>query len=214
MRCRFGLGILMNNSQTEDLFTQVRTAHRLLAAYYQRLLPTIEQIAHNVNTEFYFWHPIRFDKPGRNPFKKWQWDLLPATNTRYVFKQISCDTAVTLNDYIVEFIVINDSGVNDEEYQAQPDALNLKVPVNESTSILRISVYRAVANQEGGFYQQWESGSYPSYCDSVEIERDNNFQKYGFEVSLESLLTEEGVESITATIQQRLEETKQVEPTA
>ncbi|MEZ8688757.1 hypothetical protein AB6D53_14095 [Vibrio splendidus] len=58
----------MNNSQTEGLFTQVRTAHRLLAAYYQRLLPTLEQIAHSVNTEFYFWHPVRFDKPGKNPF--------------------------------------------------------------------------------------------------------------------------------------------------
>jgi len=204
----------MNNSQSEDLFTQVRTAHRLLAAYYQRLLPTLEQIAHSVNTEFYFWKPVRFDKPGKNPFKKWQWDLLPATNTRYVFKQFSSYGAVTLNDYIVEFIVINDSGVNDEEYQAQPDALKLKIPVSEAASVLRVAIYRAVAEKEGDFYQQWEAGSYPNYCDSVEIERDNLFFKYGFVVPLESLLTEEGVEAITARIQQRLEETKQVEPVA
>ncbi|MDN3614247.1 hypothetical protein ACFFUS_15155 [Vibrio gallaecicus] len=204
----------MNNSQPEDLFTQVRTAHRLLAAYYQRLLPTLEQIAHSVNTEFYFWHPVRFDKPGKNPFKKWQWDLLPATNTRYVFKQFSNYGAVTLNDYIVEFIVINDSGVNDEEYQAQPDALKLKIPVSEAESVLRVAIYRAVVEKVGDFYQLWEAGSYPNYCDSAEVEQDNLFLKYGFEVPLDSLLTEEGVEAITARIQQRLEETKQVEPVA
>ena len=71
-----------------------------------------------------------------------------------------------------------------------------------------------MAEKEGDFYQQWEAGSYPNYCDSVEIEQDNLFLKYGFEVPLESLLTEEGVEAITARIQERLEETKQVEPVA
>ncbi|MEZ8688756.1 hypothetical protein AB6D53_14090 [Vibrio splendidus] len=131
-----------------------------------------------------------------------------------MFKQFSNYGAVTLNDYIIEFIVINDSGVNDEEYQAQPDALRLKVPVSEAVSALRVSIYRAVAEKEGDFYQLWEAGSYPNYCDSVEIERDNLFLKYGFVVPLESLLTEEGVEAITARIQQRLEETKQVEPVA
>lgn len=197
------------NNQTDDLFVQVRTAHRLLAAYYQRLLPTIEQIAHEANTEFYFWTPIKFDRPGKNPFKKWQWDLLPAAITRYVFKHISDESKVTLNDYIVEFIVINDSGINDEQCKGQPDALNLKVNVDESQSILRISIYRAMASIDTGFYDRWESGRYPDYSTSVDLELDNGFVKFGFETPLESLMTESGVASIKETIEHYLTKTEQ-----
>ncbi|CAM2928999.1 hypothetical protein [Moritella viscosa] len=197
------------NNKTDDLFVQVRTAHRLLAAYYQRLLPTIEQIAHDANTEFYFWAPVRFNKPGRNPFKKWQWDLLPAESTRYVFKHINDEAKVTISDYIVEFIVINDSGINDEQCKGQPDPLNLKVSVDEAQSILRISIYRAITSVDTGFYDRWESGRYPDYSTSVDLELDNGFVKFGFETPLESLMTESGVASIKETIEHYLTKTEQ-----
>jgi len=198
------------NNETDDFFVQVRAAHRLLAAYYQRLLPTIEQIAHDANTEFYFWSPVRFNKPGRNPFKKWQWDLLPAESTRYVFKHISDESKVTINDYIVEFIVINDSGINDEQCKGQPDALNLKVSVYDAQSILRISIYRAIASIDTDFYKQWESGRYPNYNSAVEIESDNGFIKFGFEIPVGSLMTDSGVMSIKETIAEYLAKTEEI----
>ncbi|OBU33862.1 hypothetical protein [Photobacterium kishitanii] len=202
------------NNEMDELFIQVRTAHRLLAAYYQRLLPTIEQIALEANTEFYFWRPKRFFAPGQsnsNPFRKWQWDLLPAVVTRYVFKNVNDMKTVTKGDYILEFIVINDSGVNDEQCRGQPDALNLKVAVADAKSILRVAVYRAVENVDREFYQEWEAGNYPDYGDVVDIEIDNKFVKYGFETPLESLMTECGIASIKETIKHYLAKTKQVE---
>lgn len=200
-------------NETDELFTQIRTAHRLLAAYYQRLLPQIEQIALEANTEFYFWQPQRFSAPGQsnsNPFKKWQWDLLPGVVTRYVFKNVKTLKTVTKNDYILEFIVINDSGINDEQCNGQPDALNLNVAVADAKSILRVAIYRAIKDVDAGFYQEWEAGRYPDYTDAVDIEIDNDFIKYGFEIPLESLMTEIGVASIKETIEHYLAKTEQV----
>lgn len=201
-------------NEMDELFSQVRTAHRLLAAYYQRLLPTIEQIALEVDTEFYFWKPQCFSAPGQsnsNPFTKWQWDLLPAVVTRYVFKNVNDLSTVTRGDYILEFIVINDSGVNDEQCRGQPDALNLKVAVADAKSVLRVAIYRALENVDASFYQEWEAGRYPDYSDAVDIEIDNKFAKYGFEIPLELLMTECGISSIKETIEHYLAKTKQVE---
>ncbi len=55
---------ITNDQNEEDLFLQIRTAHRLLAAYYQRLLPTIEQIANELDLKFYCWLPSEHEKPG------------------------------------------------------------------------------------------------------------------------------------------------------
>ncbi|QDF76221.1 MULTISPECIES: hypothetical protein [Shewanella] len=201
-------------NEMDELFSQVRTAHRLLAAYYQRLLPTIEKIALESDTEFYFWAPQRFSSPGQsnsNPFKKWQWDMLPGVVTRYVFKNVADINQVTKGDYILEFIVINDSGVNDEQCRGQPDALNLKVAVADAKSDLRVAIYRALEDVKTDFYQEWEAGRYPDYSEAVDIEIDNKFAKYGFEIPLESLMTECGVASIKETIGHYLAKTKQVE---
>lgn len=197
------------DTNTDALFLQVRTAHRLLAAYYQRLLPTIELIASGVGTDFYFWESVNFSKPSRNPFKNWQWDMLPGEATRYVFKQIKDEKQVTKNDYIVEFIVINDTGINDEKYTSQPDALDLKVKVEEARSVLRVGIYRAIVDDEAGFYNQWESGQYPNYSDTVDIELDNKFYKFGFEVPLSQLMTNDGAEWIKERVMEYLVKTEE-----
>jgi hypothetical protein len=200
----------MNNNETDDLFVQVRTAHRLLAAYYQRLLPTLEQIAHQVDTEFYFWRPHGFDTPSRvqgNPFTKWQWDLLPATITRYVFKQVAFASKVTHDDYIVEFLVINDTGIHDEKKgRAQPDALKLKIDVKDAQSVLRVGIYRAASDQKtnNGFHELWDKVAYPKYDGSFEAIMDKGFLTTGFEVPLTAMMNENGVESIKSQIKKCL----------
>lgn len=197
------------DTNTDALFLQVRSAHRLLAAYYQRLLPTIELIASGVGADFYFWESVNFSKPSRNPFKNWQWDMLPGEATRYVFKNISDEKQVTKNDYIVEFIVINDTGINDEKYTSQPDALDLKVKVEEARSVLRVGIYRAIVDDEAGFYNQWESGRYPDYSESVDIELDNKFYKFGFEAPLSELMTDFGAGLIKERVMEYLLKTEE-----
>ncbi len=197
----------MNSNNTDDLFVQVRTAHRLLAAYYQRLLPTIERIAIDVGTEFYFWTPHRFSSAGQsnsNPFKKWQWDLLPAVVTRYVFKHVNDLAKTTKGDYIVEFLVINDSGVNDEKGNTQPNGLEIQVGVEDAKSVLQVGIYRVVNSSDKDFYKQWNALKYPNYNNSENCVLDEHFATIGFEVPISELMTEQGVTSVIDKIRNGL----------
>ena len=78
----------INNPNTE-LLMQVRTGHRLLAAFYQRLYSNLNKLVNELELSFYVWRPMHFDRPAalsKNPFEKWQWDLLPAMSSYYLFK--------------------------------------------------------------------------------------------------------------------------------
>ncbi|MFH0267299.1 hypothetical protein [Vibrio rumoiensis] len=194
-----------NNAEIEtqnvdELFLQVRTAHRLLAAYYQRLLPTVEQIASNNGTNFWFWYTCRFSKTARNPFSNWKWDMLPASIPSYVFKSIDSFESVKKGDLILEFIVINDSGIRDEPRRPEPDALNMQVNVNEAKSLLKINIYKAYRDQSGKFEAVWDQVAYPKVNDSYQCSLDDSFVTTAFEVPLSELLTEDGVNRINERI--------------
>lgn len=184
----------------DDLFLQVRTAHRLLAAYYQRLLPSIEQLAVNNGTDFWFWQTCRFSKTTRNPFSNWKWDMLPASIPRYAFKNISTFDSVMKDDFILEFIVINDSGIRDEPMHQEPDALNLNVNVSDAKSLLKINIYKAYKNQNGKFEAVWDQAEYPTVNDSYQCALDGPFVTTAFEVPLCELLTESGVNRVNDRI--------------
>jgi len=44
----------MNHDQAELLVTQVQHAHRLLAGFYQRILPAIDNLAGHYNATFWY----------------------------------------------------------------------------------------------------------------------------------------------------------------
>ncbi|MGR5412852.1 hypothetical protein ACPV5T_04630 [Vibrio astriarenae] len=194
----------MKNSSHDKLLVQVRTAHRLLAAYYQRLLPTIERIATAADASFRYWMPKRFNKPGLRPFDNWQWDLLPAMNPRYVFHKVDKVSRVTCNDYVLEFVVINDSGIYEEEFRGQPDGLNLAQGIESARSVLQVGLYRAAVNIESPFFDKWERLNYPDYGKDGEVQLDKKFVLSGFEVPLQMLMDEDGIVAINNKIQNLL----------
>ncbi len=197
-------------TSTDDLFLQVRTAHRLLAAYYQRLHPKLNELATGAETTFDFWTPQLFDKPARaNPFNKWQWDLLPAAVTRYVFKRVTNSAKVTTGDYTLEFIVINDTGITKQQGKGQPDALKLPKSVESAQSLLRVGIYRAYQNSDNDYYSEWNSLAYPSYVDSGTCQQDKRFLTIGFEVPIAQLMTEDGFSLVKDKIAEYLTLTQQ-----
>lgn len=197
-------------TSTDDLFLQVRTAHRLLAAYYQRLHPKLDALATQADATFDFWTPQLFEKPARaNPFKKWQWDLLPAAVTRYVFKRVADTSKVTQGDYTLELIVINDTGIVKEKGKGQPDALKLPQDVESAQSLLRVGIYRACEESSKDYYAEWNSLAYPSYADSDAYQRDKGFVTIGFEVPIAQLMTEEGFNAANEKIAEYLTLTEQ-----
>jgi len=80
--------MFMNHDQAELLVTQVQHAHRLLAGFYQRILPAIDNLAGHYNATFWYWEPSEFSRPcgaSIRPSSKWAWDFLPLVATRLVY---------------------------------------------------------------------------------------------------------------------------------
>lgn len=201
-----------NSATNDDLFLEIRTAHRLLAAYYQRLLPTIEDIANAINVNFYCWVPSDFSAPAKqnsNPFSRWSWDLLPANCTRYVFHNAVDNNRVCLGELMIEFFVISDSGTQLENIpnsnRNQPDALNLPISVAKATSTLKIHLYAPFQSQEKNWYN-----SLFSQCIDPKLTSEPNAQRIyedinccisGFEIPLSDLMADNAVETIAARIE-------------
>lgn len=197
----------MNNNETEELFLQVRTAQRLLAAYYQRLLPAIEKLAKEFDTDFWFWKPCRFSNSARNPFSNWQWDMLPAAIPRYEFKNVANLDKVTKGDFILEFIVMHDTGIRDEKMNSQPDALNMAVKVEDAESLLKLCIYRAHCDQSKSFGAAWNMAEYPKPSQDYQCVLDKGFVTTAFEVPLALFLTEKGIEQLKSKISSSLQRT-------
>jgi hypothetical protein len=210
----------MNNSPLtpetqDDLLIQIRTAHRLLAAYYQRLLPSIEKIANQVGSDFYFWEPYKFARPAMrtsNPFSKWAWDMLPAMSAIYVFKNVKNESSIAIDDFLISFYVDSDTGVDNEEMQrSEMDGLALSMPVTQAQSMVKIGIYTPFKNENLHWHANiWSQGAYPDY---QAFDADNNSAKdangqpmvsSGFEVSVSQLMTEDGIQQLTAKIEQCL----------
>ncbi|MFT4929385.1 MAG: hypothetical protein ACI8WB_005518 [Phenylobacterium sp.] len=121
---------VMNTNSTktlanDDLFLQIRTAHRLLAAYYQRLLPTLQAIADELEMTYLEWKPELFNRPGstrKNIFEQSQWNLLPAMTTRYLFCQDTLTDKIKVGQYIMDFLVVSDTGIDFEAPQRSSTA--------------------------------------------------------------------------------------------
>jgi len=199
---------LKNN---DDLFLEIRTAHRLLAAYYQRLLPTIDDIANAVDVNFYRWESSEFTHPvgkSSNPCMDWGWNFLPANCTRYIFHNAVNNNQVRVGELMIEFHVISDSGILLKDIpngtRNEPDALNLPKSVTEATSTLKIHLLTPYKNND----IDWYKGIHQECPDPIITEEPNakkeddiNFYTSGFEIPLSDLMADNAVEKISARIE-------------
>lgn len=203
----------MEQINSDDLFRQIRTAHRLVAAYYQRLIPTLDDIIHQLGIEFYAWIPSEFDAPCRlttDITNKWQWDLLPGISTRYLFKSFEDPNQVKVGEYLIEFFVISDTGVlkdkDPNKHITQPDALNLPLSVNDARSVLRVQLYTPFKDQnKNWYYDIWNNCKDPNLTEEpcvAMIAEHINCCISGFEVPLAQLIEENSVEVIVKRIVQ------------
>ena len=99
---------------------QVRTAHRICAAYYQRILPLIERATEELDLKYERWGSWAFSFPSRrsSPFQKWEWDQLPMLNPRFTFTGTTDGDSST--GYLVTVLLVTDSLVTHETKHDQP----------------------------------------------------------------------------------------------
>ncbi len=204
----------MNSNLSDDLFVQIRTAHRLLAAYYQRLLPTIEQIAKGLDVDFYFWIPKEFNRPCQltsNPFSRWKWDMVPALSTYYVFKNVKDVNQIRVGEYLVEFLVESDTGVaSDIANRNEPDALNLPTSVDDASSILKISIYAPYQDEDKNWYNHlWNPCDVAFSTDFPAPKKDNEMfvVSSALEIPLSELLRDDAVETVVKRVKEYIQAT-------
>lgn len=187
------------NPDTE-LLMQVRTGHRLLAAFYQRLYSNLNKLLNELELSFYVWRPANFDRPApsnKNPFDKWQWDLLPAMSSYYIFKTDFDNNKIVPGHCLVEIKVDLDTAVDGKpDLGGQPDALGIKTSIEESTSILSVRVYSPYQEIAGNWYELWSKWSNASL--NTEPSELESFPVIaaGFEIDIEQLLENEGLKNL------------------
>ncbi|WP_445778112.1 hypothetical protein [Shewanella sp.] len=204
----------MPNSETDDLFIQVRSASRLLAAYYQRLLPTLAQIAKGLNVDFYTWSPKEFTRPAQlttSPFERWGWDMLPALSTYYVFKHVEDNNKVRVGEYLVEFLVNSDSAVmSNSNNGSEPNALSLSTSVDEAKSTLKISIYAPYKDSEKNWhYGMWNTcPNFPATQDPNPMQNVDSEAYYSsFEVPLADVMEDGAVDVLVSRAQEFIDVT-------
>ena len=99
---------------------EVRTAHRICAAYYQRILPLIERATEQLDLNYESWRSWGFAFPSRrsSPFRKYEWDQLPMLNPRFTFT--GSEDSDPSTGYLVIITLVTDSLVTYETKGDQP----------------------------------------------------------------------------------------------
>jgi len=147
----------MTREQCVSLVTQVQKSHRLLAGFYRRILPALDELAAKFGAGFWFWEPIDFDRPcrsGTKPSSKWAWDYLPMLNAQFAYARTDEEQQA-----IIQFQLHTDPSVLKQNRQGsgQPDPLNLP----DAIPVIRLYVYWLENGSVLDIKKQWEDVGYP-----------------------------------------------------
>ena len=201
-----------------DPFAQVRQAHRICGAYYQHILPMINEVAQKMEASFLLWDTWSFNKPprrGANPLENWKWDFLPMMDVSFVFsKQQQPNTPMTATDYVLDFKLVTDSELECDQRALQygedvePTATGLKTTSEEAKSYLNVYLFSAV-NDDATYASPEELwGNYDGYPETVskmQLSDDKNIKGIGFSVPLAEIADDGGVNRLVEKISEHRE---------
>tara|TARA_R110001592_G_scaffold319321_1_gene596859 strand:- start:7555 stop:8199 length:645 start_codon:yes stop_codon:yes gene_type:complete len=200
----------MDITAKKALFSQVRVAHRLLAAYYNRVHQLIRDVTgdERLGLEFFVWEPTKFDRPCRrtsNILDRWSWDLLPGVIAEYLFLQGSTEKPQQPGEWLLVLHVISDTVVFDEELEEELDATELSVSADDAHSVLRC--YLVAPHQELDLY--WADDiwayldDYPKCTESPErqcMDDDQQIYASAFEIHFEKLTDKNSADELVKKI--------------
>lgn len=203
---------------THDPFFQVRQAHRICGAYYQQILPMINEVAQKMGTSFLLWDTWSFSKPprrGANPLENWAWDYLPIMDVSFVFsQQEQPDLPMRISDYVLDFKLVTDSELEYDQRvlmypkDEEPLATKLKKSAEEAKSYLNIYLFSAV-NDDARYSspeEMWNNyEGYPDTNSKIQFSDDNQIKGIGFSVPLLEIANDNGVNVLEEMISKHRE---------
>lgn len=155
------------NPITEDiahLVDQVQIAHRLCVGFYQRLLPSIQEVATALECSFCSWNPAETNRPAGQyvaPQDKWAWDLVPMFATQHVYERVAGDFA-SQGDLSLTFTIYLDENFKKSQrkklgIKGQPDPINL--PKGGAT--VEVCIHRCTEDSKASFDSLWDAARWP-----------------------------------------------------
>lgn len=166
----------MTSSSTENfdaLVAQAQIAHRLVVGFYQRLLPTIQQVAKELELTFWEWEPYVTNRPctkSKNPADYWAWDMAPLMASNHRYWRTNGNTA-EVGDAILNLYVSFDSHFSNDDWEQwgivddqEPDATRLPM----GSAMVEIYLGRCDKRSRKPLKQLWdESGDMEDDDDDI-----------------------------------------------
>lgn len=159
----------MTLQQAEKLVKDVQVAHRLVVAYYERLIAGFNAIAAELQFDFWSWDPIERKRPCRtnvSPAKNWLWDMVPMYASSHVYRRASGQRPEE-GDLALWLQVYADDAFEEGKRRAasvlgKPDPLRL--PIGEG--IVEVGLYRWIAADDKDWDPAWNAldNADPAQC--------------------------------------------------
>jgi hypothetical protein len=153
-----------NIEQAAHLVTQLQQAHRIVAAFYQRILPLFDNIASKaMDADFMYWYPSETSRPCSQysrPSRSWAWDFLPIYASEHVYKNWDSDSAKKGDETLTFRLYVDDDFRSSSPLRAgkksQPDPLQL-----DGQAVVEVILFRCLKDSENGFTDLWENIPWP-----------------------------------------------------
>jgi hypothetical protein len=152
----------------EKLVRDVQVAHRIIVAYYESLLTTLDNLAKEFDLDFWYWDPLETSRPCRSstqPSRNWLWDMIPLYAATHIYKRFS-GKRLRKGDFVVAFDVYAEDSFDSDKRRAAGFASNpdpLKLPKGEG--LVRVEVYRCVQDSN----QIWNTAWHDTRDPDIEV---------------------------------------------
>lgn len=154
----------VSHEQATVLVNQVQRSHRLLAGFYQRILPSLDDISASFGANFWYWSPIAFDRPcmgSTKPSRKWGWDYLPMVASQFLY--VRSDTT---DPVFIELRLHTDPAILPGQRSPKGEPAPANLP--DAEPALRIYLYWLVPGSSVDIKSEWEEVEHPGgEADSV-----------------------------------------------
>lgn len=200
-----------------DSFSGVRQAHRICAAYYQQLLPVLNETAQKLETTFVCWENWSYEKltARKNPldtYSTWKWAFIPAMDISFVFShQQEPGTPPAGKDFVLDFRLITDSelsvdyGFKDQE--EEPVATELTVSAENAKSYLHVYLFSCAteSNAYDSPKEMWNNyDGYPQMDSQVHLSDKGKIKAIGFYLELKEMARDDACHLLTEKINAHL----------
>ena len=181
----------MSLQEAEGLLVQVQSAHRVLAAFYERLLGFLDGMARDLDEDlsFWYWNPQETWLPPRfttDPLSRSIWDFLPLYAFSCAYWRVRGED-MHKGDIAVIFAIYTDDKFDSDNWdgKSHPDPLQMK----SGKAVLRSYVYRCRKTGKAKFSPAFEEAEWVETTGKFR-DIDENFSAVGNEWPLAEVIAD------------------------